>query len=316
MIRLAALLLCLPVVAGAQDYPARPVRVLSTFTAGSPADALMRLLGAKMGETMGQPVVVEVQAGAGGILGGQSVARAAPDGYTLLYTTATTVMISPRLQKVEPYSLRDFTPIVVVSMAVTSMFVNASFPASNMKEFIEYVKANPGKVAYGTNGIGGIYHLEMALLSAKYGLEMVHVPYKGGTDALQAVAAGTLPVGFVPVSSALAQARAGKVKIIGVLEPRRNKDLPDVPALGEQLPDYEKVASGVDIYGPARIPPAIAKRIHAELHKAASLPEVQQRMKDIAFPYDGTALDEMTAMRIKDVDVVSRAIKAAGLKAQ
>jgi tripartite-type tricarboxylate transporter receptor subunit TctC len=274
----------------------------------------MRMLAGKVSESVGQPMVVEVQAGAGGILGGQSVARAAPDGHTLLYTAATTVMVSPRLVKNTPYSLKDFTPILVVSMAVTSMFVNPSFPATNFKEFIAYVRANPGKVTYGTNGIGGTYHLEMSLLSAKYGLDMVHVPYKGGTDALQAVVAGTLPVGFAPVSSALAQVRSGKVRIMGVLEPRRLPDLPDVPALGEQISDYEKVASGVDIYGPAQMSPAVAKRIHAELHKAASLPDVSQRMNEIAFPYSGIALGDMAALRTKDVDIVSRAIKAAGLE--
>jgi tripartite-type tricarboxylate transporter receptor subunit TctC len=310
----AAILAFLPLASSAQDYPTRSVKVTSTFTAGSPADALMRMFAAKMTESMGQSVVVEVLAGAGGILGGQSVARAAPDGYTLLYTTATTVMISPRLQKVQPYSLKDFTPILVVSMAVTSMFVNPSFGPANLKEFIAYVRANPGKVSYGTNGVGGTYHLEMSLLSAKYGLDMVHVPYKGGTDALHAVVAGTLPVGFAPVSSALAQVRSGKLRIMGVLEPRRVPDLPDVPALGEQIPDYEKVASGVDIHGPAKIPAAIAKRIHAELHKAASLPDVSKKMTDISFPYDGTALDAMTALRMKDVEVVTRAIKAAGLE--
>ncbi len=318
MIRLAccAALLAFTTLASAQDYPTRPVKFLSTFTAGSPADALMRMLAAKMSDSVGHPVVVEVQAGAGGILGGQTIARSAPDGYSLLYTTATTVMISPRLQKIQPYSLKDFTPILVVSMAVTSMFVHPSFPAANFKEFIAYAKANPGKVSYGTNGIGGVYHLEMSLLSAKNGLEMVHVPYKGGTDALLAVVAGTLPVGFAPVASALAQVRAGKVRIMGVLEPRRVPDLPDVPALGEQVPDYEKVASGVDIYGPAKIPAAVGKRIFAELDKAARLPDVQKKMTEISFPYDGTALDQMTAIRLKDVDIVTRAIKAAGLEPQ
>jgi tripartite-type tricarboxylate transporter receptor subunit TctC len=302
--------------AAAQDWPSKPVHVISTFTPGSPADALMRMIAGKMTEAMSQPVVVEVNAGAGGLLGAQTVARSAPDGHTLLYTVATTLIITPYLVKNQPLSLRDFTPIMVVSKAVTSMSVSASFPANNMNEFIAYAKANPGKVAYGTNGIGGLYHLQMALLAAKYGLDVVHVPYKGGTNALQAVVAGTLPVGFSPVAQALPQARAGKVKILGVLEYQRAPDVPEVPAMGEQLGEYEKIGSGVDVYGPAGIPAQVAKRIHAEMDKAASLPDVRQKMKDIAFPYDGTALDVMRAERTKDIDVAARAIKAANLKAE
>jgi tripartite-type tricarboxylate transporter receptor subunit TctC len=299
----------------AQDWPAsRPVKVISSFTAGSPADALIRMMAAKVTESIGQPMVVEVQAGAGGQLAAQSVARAAPDGHTMMYTVSTTVLVTPQIVKGSTLSIKDFTPILVVSKAVTSMFVAPDFPANNLKEFVAYVKANPGKVAYGTNGIGGLYHLEMSLLSAKLGLDMVHVPYKGGTDALQAVASGTLPVGFVPIASALAQARAGKVKVIGVLEYKRVPSLPDVPALGEQLPEYEKLGSGVDIWGPAKMPASIAKRIFTEIDKAAALPDVHQKMTDIAFPYDGLALDQMAATRLKDVDVATRAIKAAGLK--
>ncbi len=296
-----------------QTYPSKPIRVISTLTTGSPADGLMRMAAQKLTDSMGQPVVVEVQAGAGGVLGAQTVIRAAPDGYTLLYTLATTTMVTPYLLKNRPYELKDFTPILVVSKAATSMLASVSFPPNNIKELIEYARANPGKLAYGSNGIGGTYHLDMEMLKTKYKLDITHVPYKGGTDALIATVAGPLPIAFAPASSGLSQVKAGKVKFLAILDHTRSADFPDIPSMGEQIPDYEKVATGVDFYGPAALPPAILKRVYAEMVKAFSLPDVRTRMKEISFPYDGTGPEDMLALRKKDYDVTMRAIKAAGL---
>jgi tripartite-type tricarboxylate transporter receptor subunit TctC len=310
----ALLLLALSGSAAAQAWPSRPLRVISTFTAGSPADALMRLVGQKLGEPLGQPVVVEVQAGAGGLVGAQAVLRAAPDGYTYLYTISTTLVTTPHLVKNRPVEMKDFAPVITMAKAFTCMLAAVSFPPASVRELIAYAKANPGKVAYGSNGIGGTYHLEMEMIKQKQGVDITHVPYKGGTDGLLAAAAGTIPIAFAPCSSVAPLARAGKVKFMAVLEHKPAADYPDIPAMGEQLPDYEKISGGVDIWAPAPVPAAIVRRLHTEIDKVLAQPDVRARMKEIGFPYDGTALEAMAAQRRKDFELAGRAVKVAGLK--
>ena len=154
----------------------------------------------------------------------------------------------------------------------------------------------------------------MALLSQKFGIELIHVAYKSGVDALMAATTATLPIAYAPCATAFPQVKAGKLKVIAVLEKARLPELPDLPAMGDQVQGYEKVAAGVDLYGPAGLPPAIAKRVVTEMQKALAAPDVRARMRDIAFFPNGATLDEMGAQRRKDVDVVALAIKAAGLK--
>ncbi|OGA02657.1 MAG: hypothetical protein A3H35_14530 [Betaproteobacteria bacterium RIFCSPLOWO2_02_FULL_62_17] len=302
--------------AAAQAWPVKPVRVVSTFGSGSPADALMRLVGQKLGEPLGQPVVIDVQAGAGGLLGAQTAVRAAPDGHTLLYTISTTLVTTPHLVKNRAVEMKDFAPVITMARAFTCMLAAVSFPPNNVRELIEYAKANPGKVAYGSNGIGGTYHLEMEMIKQKHRVDITHVPYKGGTDGLQAAAAGTIPIAFAPCSSVVPQARAGKVKFMAVLEHKRAADYPDIAAMGEQLPDYEKISGGVDIWAPAGVPAPVLRRLHEEIDKALGQPDVQALMKKIGFPYDGTALDDMAVQRRKDFELAGRAVKIAGLKAE
>jgi tripartite-type tricarboxylate transporter receptor subunit TctC len=300
--------------AAAQAWPAKPVRVISTFTSGSPADALMRLVGQKLSEPLGQPVVVEVQAGAGGLVGAQSVLRGAPDGYLFLYTISTTLVTTPHLVKNRTIEMKDFAPVITMAKAFTCMLAAVTFPPSSVRELIAYAKANPGKVAYGSNGIGGTYHLEMEMIKQKQGVDITHVPYKGGTDGLLAAASGTIPIAFAPCSSVMPQAKAGKVKFMAVLEMKRTPDYPDVPAMGEQLPDYEKISGGVDVWAPAGVPAPIVRRLHSEIDKVLAQPDVRARMREIGFPYDGTALEEMAAQRRKDFELAGRAVKIAGLK--
>ncbi|MFM9968562.1 MAG: Bug family tripartite tricarboxylate transporter substrate binding protein [Burkholderiales bacterium] len=300
--------------AAAQTWPAKPIRVVSTFGSGSPADALMRLVGQKVAEPLGQPVVVEVLAGAGGLLGAQTVARAAPDGHTLLYTISTALVTTPHLIKNRTVEMKDFAPVITMARAFTCMLAAVSFPPNSVRELMAYAKTNPGKVAYGSNGIGGTYHLEMEMIKQKQGVDITHVPYKGGNDALMAAAAGTIPIAFSPCSSVVPLARAGKVKFIAVLEMRRASDYPDVAAMGEQLPDYEKISGGVDIWAPVGSPSPVVKRLHAEIDRVLAQAEVRTRMKEIGFPYDGTALEEMATQRRKDYELAGRAVKAAGLK--
>ena len=308
---------CVPAfqTALSQDYPARPVRVLSTFTPGSVADGLIRLLAQKMSPSLGQPVVVEVQAGAGGVLAAQTLVRSDPDGYTILHSAPATLVSTPFLLKNQPYHpMKDFTYITHLADATTSMLVAASLPVNTVKELIDYVKANPGRLAYGSNGVGGTFHLEMELLKQKYGLDITHVPYKGGLLGLQAAAAGHIPIAFAPAASAAAQARAGKVKVLAVLSMTRFPTMPDLPSMGEQLPDYEKIPGGVEIVGPAGVPVPIVRRLHSEIVKAIDMADVQERFNKIGFVPVGNTPEEHAAQMRKAMETMAKGLKAAQIK--
>lgn len=300
-----------------QSYPAKPIRVLSTFPAGGAADGIMRLIGQKMSESIRQPVIVEAIPGAGGVLAAQILLRAAPDGYTILHSAPTTLVATPFLLKTPPYDpLKDFTYITHLTDATTCVLVNAAVPVNTVRELIDYVKANPGKLAYGSNGVGASFHLEMELLKQKYGLDITHVPYKSGLDALMAAAAGQIPVAFVTVGSALGQARAGKVKILAVLSIRRFATLPDIPAMGEQLPDYEKIPSGDEMVGPAGMPDPVLRRLHTEIVKALYNTDVQERLKQIGFVPVGNTPEEHAIQIRKDMATMAKGLKAAQIVAE
>ena len=304
-----------PALSLAQSYPTKPVRVIATFTAGSPADALLRHVSQKMGESMGQPVVVEVQTGASGVVGGQFVARAAPDGYTVLATIPTTLVATPFLLKTRPYDpIKDFTPITAAIDAATCIMVSTSLPVTSVKELIAYAKANPGKVPYGSNGVGGTYHMEWETVKRSQGLDMTHVPYKGGTDALMAAVNGQIPVSFSPLSAALPHVKAGKIRVLAVLDNKRYPGNPDIPSMKEEVPEYEKMPTGTFYYGPANMPRPIVNRLYEEIRKAVSDPDVVARMRAIAFFSTVNTPEEFAAQTRREIEVAARGIKAAGLE--
>ena len=300
-----------------QGYPSKTVRVLSTFTPGSVADGAMRLVAQKMALSMGQPVVVEAQAGAGGLLAAQTLVRSAPDGYTLLHTVPGTLVSTPFVLKNPPYDpLKDFTYITHMTDATTSLLVSASLPVNTVKELIDYARGRPGTLAYGSNGTGGTYHLEMELLKQQYGLDITHVPYKGGQEGLNAAAAGQIPIALAPAVSAVTQARAGKVKILAVLSAKRFPSMPDIASMGEQLPDYEKIPGGNEIVGPAGMPVPVVRRVHAEIVKALKTAEVQERLEQIGFVPVGNTPEEHAAQMKRNIEVFAKGRKAARIEAE
>lgn len=303
--------------APAQPYPAKPVRVLSTFNPGTVADGAIRLVAQKMSDSMGQPVIVEAMAGAGGVLAAQTLVRAAPDGYTILHSAPTTLVATPFVLKSPPYDpLKDFTYISHLADATTSLLVTASLPVNTVGELIAYARAHPGRLAYGSNGVGASYHLEMELLKQKHGLDILHVPYRAGAETLMAAATGQIAVAFAPAAAALAQARAGRVKILAVLSVKRFASMPELPSMGEQLPDYEKIPSGDEMVGPAGMPDTVVRRLHAEIVKALAHGEVQERLRQIGFVPVGSSPQEHAAQIRRDMEIMGRAIKAARIKAE
>jgi len=298
-----------------QEYPARTVHVLSTFTPGSVADGAIRMVAQKMSASMGQPVVVEAQSGAGGVLAAQNLVRSAPDGYTILHAAPSTIVSAPFLQKSPPYlPLRDFTYITRLAIATSSILVTASLPVNTVRELINYARAHPGKLSYASNGVGATQHLEMELLKQKYGLDITHVPYKGGQEGLNAAAAGQIPIAFAPLASALGQARAGKVKVLAVMSEKRYAGFPDVPSMGEQLHDYEKIPTSDEIVGPAGVPAPVVKRLNSEIVNALKMPDVVARFNQIGFIPVGNTPEEHLAEIKRDMEIFAKGRKAAHIE--
>jgi len=212
-------------------------------------------------------------------------------------------------------TLKDFTYITHLADATTCLLVAASLPVNTVRELIDYARANPGKLAYGSNGVGASYHLEMELLKHKQGLDILHVPYRAGSETLMAAATGQISIAFSPAAAALAQMRAGKVKILAVLSTKRFASMPELPSMGEQLPDYEKIPSGDEMVGPAGMPESVVTRLNAEIVKALNNAEVQARLKQIGFVPVGNTPQEHAAQIRKDMEIMGRAIKAAQIKA-
>jgi tripartite-type tricarboxylate transporter receptor subunit TctC len=296
-----------------QAYPSKPIRLISTFQPGV-IDGPLRAAAQKVTESLGQPLVIEVQAGAGGVIGAQMVHRSAPDGYTLLFTSPGTIVTTPYLLKNRPYEPTDFTPVTGAIGSTLCLLVSSSLPVNSVSELVNYAKGNPGKLAYGSNGSGSSCHLLMELIKLQNGLDITHVPYKAGSDALIAVVGGQIGIAFSPASAALPHAKAGKVKILAVLDTKRYPGLPDIPSMSEQLPGYEPTPGNMYIYGPGGMPGPLVQRLQGEISRAVNSPEVAERLRAIAFFPMGTTPEEAAAQTRKDIDISLKAIKAAQLK--
>jgi tripartite-type tricarboxylate transporter receptor subunit TctC len=243
--------------------------------------------------------------------------RAAPDGYTLLYALPSMLMIPPFLIKERPFDpLKDFTPVTTLMDGPIGILVSPAFPARTVKELIAHARANPGKLTYGTNGIGGTYHLEMELFKQQFGLDLVQVPYKGSGPAINALAAGDVPIAYAPYGAAVSMIKAGKMRMLVVLDYKRYHGLPDIPAMGEEIANYQRIPTGLNLYGPAGFPAAIARRLHAESVKALDLAEVKAKLDAITYFGVGTPPDVLAAQQVKDYATIARAVKLAGLKPQ
>jgi tripartite-type tricarboxylate transporter receptor subunit TctC len=256
-----------PLSAAAQEYPTRPIRFIVGFVPGGIADLLARSLGQKLTEAWGQQVIVDNRAGAGGTIAMQIAARAAPDGYTLLLGSSTQFSISPAVRSGLPYDpIRDYTPITQAGLTPVILTVQASHPARSVQELIQLARAKPGQVmSYGSTGYGAAPHIAAELLKRTAGIEITHVPYKGGSDAVTALLGGHVQMSFGAVSTALPHMRTGRLRALGVTSAKRLAATPEVPAFAEAgLPGFE-VVQWYGVFAPARIPPAIARKLNEAL---------------------------------------------------
>ncbi len=303
--------------AGAQNFPERAIRLVVPFPPGGSSDLLGRTVAQKMSESIGRPVVVDNRGGAAGVVGSEMVARAAPDGYTIVLGTAASHVSVIFLSKVLPYdAVRDFTPISAAAESPLVLAVHPSFPAANMREFVEYAKKNPGKLSFGTSGNGSPHHLAGELLKQVAGIDMTHVPYKGTAGAMQDVMGGQLPVAVITLAPVLPQVRAGKLKALGVVEAARQPSAPDIPAIGEQVPGYAMPRTWLGFFGPGRMPEPIVARLNAEIVKALNAPDTRAKLDAAGLPVMATSAAEFAAIIRENIEVFRKIITTAAIPAE
>jgi tripartite-type tricarboxylate transporter receptor subunit TctC len=269
--------------------PERPLRIVVPFAAGGSTDVTTRLVAEQLAQRVGQGVVVENRAGAGGNIGVEHAARAAPDGYTLVMGTSSTHAGSPALYRSLPFDpARDFAPVVLVSYVPNVLVVPATLPVRSLQDFVAYARANSGRLSYGSAGSGSSHHLSASLLAVRTGTEMTHVPYRGGAPAMTDLLSGRLQFMISPIIEAIPHIRAEKLRPLGVTTPDRMPLLPDVPAIGEVLPGY-RMATWLGLFAPAATPATVTHTIAAAVDAIMREPAVRARMLELgSVPLGGT----------------------------
>jgi tripartite-type tricarboxylate transporter receptor subunit TctC len=276
-------------------FPTRPLRMVVPFPPGGIADIAARAIGAEMAKDLGQPVVVENRPGAGGNIGAEAVAKAAPDGYTLLHAVASAFTANPHLYGNMPFDpLRDLVRVTETIRGGMVLLVRPEFKAANLREWLAQVKAQPGRLSYASYGNGSFPHLNMELLKSMTGTHVVHIPYRGAAPAMQDLLAGQVDMMFDQSATALPQIRSGKVRPLAVNTPQRMAALPDVPTIGELLKDFD--GSGWQgIWVPAGTPPAVIQRLNQAAVKALAVPEVRKRFNDAGLEVVGSTPEQTRA---------------------
>jgi tripartite-type tricarboxylate transporter receptor subunit TctC len=301
----------------AQTYPDKPVRVVVPFPAGGAADIVARQVVQGLSSGFGTQFIVDNRAGAGGAIGAEVVARAAPDGQTLLFASSSALSINPHIGAKLPYdALRDFTPVVLVGFAPNVLVIHPSVPAKSVKELIAFARTKPGALNFASNGSGTLSHLTGELFMQRAGIKMVHVPYKGAAPATIDTMAGNVSVLFAAYPSVSAQERSGRLRALAVTSAKRVAVAPNLPTVAEAaLPGFES-SQWWGLYGPAGLPAPIVNRLNAEANKVLKTPDMKKRLAgDGADPAGGTP-QELGAYHRADYEKWAKVVKAAGIKAE
>ncbi len=296
---LAALgLIAATFAASAQDFPNRPITIVLPYPPGASTEQVARMVQPILQERLKQPVVIENKPGGNGSIGTLAVSRAAPDGYTLLLTTNALMTIVPNVQTMPFDPIKDFAPLTTAIRGILGIAVNPNVPAKNVAEFIAYAKANPKKVHFGTAGIGSPQQMAGLLLNREAGIELVHVPYKGGGPAVNDAMGGHVQAVIATISSTLGQHKGGLLRIIGIGEKERFAGQPDIPAIAETVPGFE-ATSWLAFYAPAGTPKAVVDVLNRELVYALNTQEVKQKLFDLGLPVVADKPEEL-AKRTRD----------------
>ena len=311
-----ALAVAAPFTAYAQAYPAKPITVIVPFAAGGTTDILARVIGQALNKELGQSVIVDNRAGAGGNIGAQLAAKAAPDGYTLFMGTVGTHAINQSLYKKMPFDpVKDFAPLTRVAMVPNLLVAHPSKPYKTVKELIAYAKANPGKVNFGSSGSGSSIHLSGELFNALAKVDMVHVPYKGSAPAVSDLIGGQIDIMFDNMPSAIQHVRAGKLRPLAVTTARRAPELPEVPTIAEAgVPGYE-ATSWFGMFAPAGTPAPVVARLNGALVKVLADPEVKKKLAEQgAEPYSEKP-EQFAEFIRKETAKWSKVVKDSGASA-
>ncbi len=315
---MGALCVLFACAAQAQSYPSKPIRFEVGFAAGGPTDIIARFIAQDMTESMGQPVIVENRPGANAIIATEYVAHAAPDGYTLLFSSLSLLVNAILYQDSPKYDpFKDFAPISNAANLPMVVVTGPQSPVSNMRELIALAKAKPGELSYGTSGIGGSSHLAGAMLENITGTKMINVPFKGNGPALAEVMAGRVTFMFYPAEGIPQQVAAGRLKAIAVGTPQPNPDFPGVQTLAQAgFAPLEATAPWVGLLAPAGTPAPIVSRLSEEVRKSLARPETREHMRQRGAVIIGDTPEQFAAFLKKDYERWAQVIKAAGVKAQ
>lgn len=311
---LAACLFVLGADAALAQYPSRPIKLIVPIPAGGAPDIAARVIGQKLSELLGQPVVVDNHAGSNGNIAGDMVAKAPPDGYTLLLGQDSLIAINPHLYAKMLFDpLKDLVPVATVAANQFVLAVNPSLPARNFQEFIEYARRTAPPLPYASGGNGSQHHLSMEILKQRAGIDLLHVPFKGGTPATMATVAGDTVAMFAGTST-YSQIKAGKLRALAVTGARRSPEFPDLPTIGEFYPGYE-VTIWLGLFAPAGTPEPLLARLRAVVDKALAAPDVRQKLNAAGGlePF-ATTPDEFATLIRRDYDKYGKIVKASGIK--
>jgi tripartite-type tricarboxylate transporter receptor subunit TctC len=300
----------------AQTYPSRPVNIVVPFAAGGSIDALARLIQPKLADAFGQPVIVVNQAGAGGTIGTAAVAKAAPDGHTILLMPVNLAMMPALYRKLSFDAARDFTPVTQLIATELLLVANPGLPANSVKELIALSKTKPGSLNFGSTGVASPLHLGMELLKTSAGIDIMAIPYKGDGPLNTAVMSGEVELAVMPVSAAQQYIQKGRLKPLGMTGPRRAASLPEVPTIAESgLPGFE-ITSWQGLFVPANTPRDIVMRIQTEAAKALNAPDVRARLPGLGQEPVGSTPDEFNAKFRSDMTKFGGIVKAARIPYQ
>jgi tripartite-type tricarboxylate transporter receptor subunit TctC len=296
----------------AQAFPSKPVRIVVAYPPGGATDIVARAIAPKMGEALGQTVLIENQGGAGGKIGGQQVARAAPDGYTVLLTVIGSHVLTMFEKDALNHPLKDFTPITQAVETVLCIASNPAVGPKSMEELVDYAKRNPGKLPYGTTGSETM--LAMEQIATLIGSKFLFIPYKGGAQATTDLLAGQVPLVLQPVVTFLSHVKSGKLKVLAVMLPKRWDELPDVPTIAEVVPGFEKSVGGIGIWGPAGVPPAVVGRLQASIAGGLRAPDTKERLTSQGMIPIGNTPAQFAEDLRRAIAINEKLLKSAGVQ--
>ena len=312
---LGFILLSFTSLAAAQAWPSKPIKYIVPFAPGGTTDILARTIGDKLSVVLGQPVIIENKPGAGGGVGAEATAKAAPDGYTIMGGTISTHAINASLYSNLPYDpVRDFVPITLIARVPNMLVINPAIPAKDVKELIALMKARPGTFTFASSGNGTSQHLSGELFKSMAGVEMQHIPYKGSPPALQDVMGGQVSMTFDNITTAWPLTKGGKLRALAVTTAKRSPIAPDVPTLAEAgLVGYE-IGSWQGVFAPAGTPPAVVRRLNAEIVKIINAPDVQEKLLGLGAEPVANTSEEFATMVKAEVVKWGDVVRKSGAK--